>query len=320
MFGFRYLKVPPTTYAMLYRDGVVRREGSGTAFLYFAPRSTVVAVPIGSTDVPFMFGETTADFQAVTVQGSLTYRVAEPRRLAAMLDFSLRGASYATDDPKKLPVRLAQAAQTALRGEIQSRPLKAALAEADAIAARAKEALAGADALAALGVEILDFSILAIRPVPETAKALEAEAREKLLREADDALYSRRHNAVDQERRIKENELATEVAVETKRREIGETKLAADIALEEGRRALVAVEAENNRTRADAQAYAVESALKPIKELDPRALQILAAASTDPRLVVAQAFQELAANAAKVGNLNISPDLLESLLNPSKRD
>jgi hypothetical protein len=34
----------------------------------------------------------------------------------------------------------------------------------------------------------------------------------------------------------------------------------------------------------------------------------------DPRLLVAMAFQDIAANAAKVGNLNISPDLLETLL------
>ena len=59
----------------------------------------------------------------------------------------------------------------------------------------------------ALGVELLGFSILAIKPVPETSRALEAEARERMLREADDAIYSRRNNAVMQERVIRENEL-----------------------------------------------------------------------------------------------------------------
>ena len=94
-------------------------------------------------------------------------------------------------------------------------------------------------ALQALGVELLGFSVLAIKPVPETSKALEAEARERLLRDADDAIYNRRNNAVEQERKIRENELNTEVAVETKQREIEETKLAGLIALEERRRQLV---------------------------------------------------------------------------------
>ena len=73
-------------------------------------------------------------------------------------------------------------------------------------------------------------------------------------------------------------------------------------------------EAENSRTRADAQAYAVKATLEPLGQLDPKALQVLAARSVDPRLMVAMAFQEIAANATKVGNLNISPDLLETLL------
>ena len=150
--------------------------------------------------------------------------------------------------------------------------------------------------------------------MPETAKALEAEARERLLREADDAIYSRRNNAVEQERTIRENELNTEVAVQAKQREIEETRLAGQIALEQERRQLVTTEAENSKTRADAQAYAVEATIKPLAALDPKSLQVLAARSVDPRLLVAMAFQEIAANATKVGNLNISPELLDSLL------
>ncbi|HZT82526.1 MAG TPA: SPFH domain-containing protein [Gemmataceae bacterium] len=315
MFGFRYIKVPPTTFVLQFAGGRVVREGTGLSFFYFAPSSTLVAVPVASTDVPFIFNETTGDFQAVTVQGHLTYRVNDPRRLAELLDFSLLpGGGYATDDPEKLPLRITHAAQTATRAEVQSRPLRAVLVEADAIAGRVLAALVASPALAALGVEVLGFSILAIKPQPETARALEAEAREKLLREADDAVYSRRNNAVEQERVIRENELNTEVAVQAKQREIEETRLRGQIALEEQRRQLVATEAENSKTRADAQAYAVEATLKPLTSLDPKALQVLAARSVDPRLLVAMAFQEIAANATKVGNLNISPELLETLL------
>src|ERR1700674_536970 len=117
-----------------------------------------------------------------------------------------------------------------MRAEVQGRPLRAALVEAAAIARHVQTALMEAPALAALGVELLSFSILAIKPVPETSKALEAEARERLLREADDAIYARRNNAVEKERTIRENELNTEVAVQTKQRQIEETRLAGQIA------------------------------------------------------------------------------------------
>src|SRR5262249_8652827 len=159
---------------------------TGLSFFYFSPRSTLAGVPVGSTDVPFIFNETTADFQAVTVQGHLTFRVTEPRKLAGLLDYSLQpGGGYATEDPDKLPLRITHAPQTATRAEVRARPLRSLLVEADVVGQRVLAGLAASPALEALGVAILGFSILAIKPVPETAKALEAEARERLLREAD---------------------------------------------------------------------------------------------------------------------------------------
>ena len=319
MFGIRYYKAPPTTFVLHYAGSRVKREGAGLSFYYFAPWTTLVAVPIHSTDVPFIFNGVTSDFQNVSIQGHLTFRVQDPKRLASLLDYSLKpNGDYASDDPSKLQARITNAAQNAVRGEIQSRPLRSALLEADAVSRRVAETLANEGGLKALGVEVLSFSVLAIKPQPETAKALEAEARERLLRESDDAIYNRRNNAVEQERMIRENELNTEVAVEAKQRQIEETKLAGRIALEEQRKQLVEMEAANSRTRADAEAYLVRATIEPLTSLDPKALQVLAARNVDPRLMVAMAFQELATNAAKVGNLNISPELLDTLLKTKK--
>jgi hypothetical protein len=40
----------------------------------------------------------------------------------------------------------------------------------------------------------------------------------------------------------------------------------------------------------------------------------LSAHGGDPKMMIAMAFQEMASNAQKIGELNISPDLLRSLL------
>jgi hypothetical protein len=40
------------------------------------------------------------------------------------------------------------------------------------------------------------------------------------------------------------------------------------------------------------------------------------ASGTDPRTMIALAFRELAENAAKIGEVNVSPDLLKTLLAP----
>jgi len=58
MFGIKFIKVQPTTYLLHYRGGQVVREGLGLSFFYYAPTTSLVAVPVASADVPFIFQET----------------------------------------------------------------------------------------------------------------------------------------------------------------------------------------------------------------------------------------------------------------------
>src|ERR1051326_8943442 len=89
MLGIRFIKVQPATYLLQYRRGNIVREGVGLAFFYYAPTTSLVAIPVGSVDSPFIFQETTGDFQSVTIQGQVTYRITDPKRLASLLNFTL---------------------------------------------------------------------------------------------------------------------------------------------------------------------------------------------------------------------------------------
>lgn len=313
-----YMKASPTTYVLHYRDGRLRREGPGLAFWYLQPASTIVAVPLASRDVPFVFNEVTADFQAVTIQGQLTYRVADPRRLAELLDFSIRpGGAYVSEDPEKVPERLVQTAQILARGVVQARTLREVLVDSEPLVSTVLPLLRTSEVVRMLGLEILGLSVLALKPTPEIARALEAEAREALQRESDEAIYARRNAAVEQERRIRESELNTEIAVQEKQRQIRETQMAAEIAVEQRRAELIERRSENERKDADTRAYALRATLEPVRELDWRTLMALGASGSDPKLMIALAFRELAENAAKIGEVNVSPDLLRSLLAPA---
>lgn len=53
--------------------------------------------------------------------------------------------------------------------------------------------------------------------MPEVAKALEADYQQEVLRRADEAIFARRAAAVEKERKIKENELNTDIALEQQR-------------------------------------------------------------------------------------------------------
>ena len=310
-----YLKASPTTWVMQFKDGRLKREGAGLSFFYWLPTTTLVQVPLASADVPFAFNEITADFQAVTVQGQLTYRVTEPTKLAALLDYTTNAVgAYRADDPKKLPERLVNTAQVLTRAATQVMTLREALVSSDRIERQVVGALNQAPVVTSLGIEVLAVSILSIRPTPEMARALEAEAREALQRKADEAIYDRRNAAVEGERRIKESELATDVMVEEKKRNIRERQMAADVAIETERAKLISAKVENDRMAADAQSYALDATLRPLRTLDWKMLQALAAGGGDPGVMIGIAFRELAENAQKIGELNISPDLLRTLL------
>jgi hypothetical protein len=334
MLGVKFIKAQPTTYLLQYRGGAVVREGLGLSFFYYSPAASLVAVPLASVDIPFIFQETTADFQAMTIQGQVTYRVSDPKRLAAMLNFTLGpdGHRYASEDPDKLPERVIHVINVLARAELQKLPLREAIRASDELVKAVKTGLVASAEITALGLEVLGLSILAIKPTPETARALEAESRETLFREADEAVYARRNSAVEQERTIKENELNTEIAVENKKRQIRETQMEAEravqekkhiqqkealeasIGLENRRKNLVALAAENSRAEADARAYGVSTTMKALGSADAKVLQSLATTGMKPEQLIAFAFQELAANADKIGQLNISPDLLRELM------
>ncbi|AKQ63428.1 hypothetical protein A176_000340 [Myxococcus hansupus] len=313
-----YMKAAPTTYVMQFEGGKVVREGAGLSFFYWKPSATLVSVPLSSADVPFVFNEVTRDFQAVTLQGQLTWRVTDPRRLSSLLDYSLGATGrYRSEDPEKLEERLVQVAQVRARTVVQGLTLREVLVRSDAIEAQVLAALAEAEPVKALGVEVMAFSLLSVKPSPEMARALEAEAREALQRGADEAIYARRNAAVEQERRIKESELATELAVEARQRQIREAKMAADIAVEEQRAELMTRWGENERQAADARAYALEKTLAPVRGVDWKTLMATSASGGDPALNIALAFREMAENAQRIGELNVSPDLLRSLVGAS---
>ena len=336
MIGIKFIKVQPTTYLLQYRGGKIVREGLGLSFFYYGPTTSLVAVPVASTDTPFIFQETTADFQAVTIQGQVTYRISEPKRLAALLNYTLEkdGDTYVSEDPEKLPERVIHVINVIARAELQKLPLREAIRASDTLVQAVKARLVAAEEITSLGLEVLGLSILAIKPTPETARALEAETREQLFREADEAVYARRNSAVEQERAIKENELNTEIAVENKKRQIRETQmeaertvqekkhlvqkeaLEANIGMEDRRKSLVALAAENAKAEAGARAYGVSSTMKALGSADAKILQALATTGMKPEQLIAFAFQELAGRADKIGQLNISPDLLRELLAP----
>lgn len=337
MFGFNYIKTQPTQYVVAYKNGKIIKQGSGLSMLCYTPTTTVAVIPLSSKNDDFIFGLNCADFQKVTIQGQVSYRISEPVKTSSLLNFALKSDNrgYVSDEPEKLKVKVIQLVESLTKNTVQKLNLREALLASGDLSASISTQLSQHPEISALGLTIVSVSILAVKPEPETAKALEAEARESILKIADDAIFLRRNAAVENERAIRENELDTEIAVEQKRRniretqmeaeasiqvkqqQINQTKLRADIDLEEQRKEYIACKANNIKTMAEAEAYRMAAIVEALRIADPKVIQVLAASGMQPAQLIAQAFTGIADKAEKIGQLNLSPDLLQTLLNQS---
>ena len=70
MLGLKFIKSNPTTHLIAFKGGRIVRQGAGLSLFYYGPTTSLVAVPIQSREVPFIFEKVTSDFQTVTVQGA----------------------------------------------------------------------------------------------------------------------------------------------------------------------------------------------------------------------------------------------------------
>ncbi|HTA64660.1 MAG TPA: SPFH domain-containing protein [Xanthomonadaceae bacterium] len=332
MFGFNYFKASPSQYVLQFHNGQIVREGAGLSFFYFAPSASLVSIPLAAVEAPFMFEETTRDFQAVSLQGQVSYRIAQPRQLAQQQDFTVTSAgAYVSEDPKKLPVRVLNLVKTQFRTLLQGLDLQQVLSGSEQLARAAHKGLAESPALKALGIEIGDLGLMAVKPNPETTRALEAPMREQILRQSDDATYARRNAAIEQERTVKENELRSELIVEQKKRQVRETQVESErvilekkqqiqmqdlrgkVELEKDNGELVQLRCDNQRQEADAKAYDLKAIIDVLRGMDARSLQALLVGQASPETLMALGFQSLADNAAKIGEFNFSPDLLRQI-------
>jgi len=285
MLGIAFFKGQPTDYIIKYVGGRVTKEGLGRAFYYLTRNTQIVVVPTSTQDANFVFNELTNNFQSVTLQGQFTYRIVAPAQAAAQLNFAYdpRRQTYAAKDPESLPGRIANIIQMETRRELARLTLEETLRQSQEIAGATLARIHDQGLLQTLGVELTSLYFLAAKPTPEIARALEAQYRETLLRQADEAIYARRGAAVAEERKIKESERATEIA------------------LEEQRRALIALEGDNALREAEYQAQAAEKTLAVYRAMDPRS-------------ILALALKEMGENAERIGSLNITTETLASLL------
>ena len=113
-FGIvRHLRAEPTSHIIKYKKGRVHRSERGVALWFLPMSSSLAEVPVDDRELSFLFHGRSSDFQDVTTQGIITYRVAQPETTAERIDFSidLRTGVHLKQPLEKLALFLNELAQ-----------------------------------------------------------------------------------------------------------------------------------------------------------------------------------------------------------------
>ena len=260
--GFvRHLRSDASAYVLHWRRAQLTREGRGLSFLFLPHAASIAEIPVDDREMPLVFHGRSLDFQDVAVQGVLTYRVADPRTLAARVDFTvdLATGGYQREPLERLALLFAQLAEQHSAGWVSRTPIREVLADGpQRIRAAIAEGLASDGALPAMGLEVVSVRVSSVRPAPDLAKALEAPTRESIQQAADEAAFSRRALAVEKERAIQENELKNRIELARRQEELilQQGRNARTEAGEEAEAQRIAAEAKAARGRVEAEAAA----------------------------------------------------------------
>ena len=139
-----YFKGTPEYHILRFKNGKIREQGRGISFWYGTFGTTIAMVPVTSLDNPFIFTETTANFQDLAIQGSVSYRIVDPLKAAEGFDFSakLSRSDVVGDGREKIAERLVLAIQSRARAMVSSMTLEQALAEVTKLGGNLAELLA----------------------------------------------------------------------------------------------------------------------------------------------------------------------------------
>lgn len=283
---FTHLRSEPNAHIIRYRNGKQVASGKGLAFWFVPLGSGLAEIPTDDRELQFMFHARSSDFQLVTIQGDLIYRVTDAERLAGRIDFSIdiRHGTHRKEPLEQLAGLFTGTAQQYATHYLASREVRELVTASPEALQRAIDAGFSSDPVFNdMGLMLVSLRIREIKPSVELEKALQTPTRESIQQDADEATFKRRAMAVDKESAIAENELQNRIELA-----IREEQLITQHGSNERRRVEEEAAAEETVVRAriereilDAQGQTERNTLHA--EAESRQLAIRARAENDTR-------------------------------------
>ncbi len=314
-----HLRSSATAHVLHLRRGQVSHSGTGQSFWCRPMTSVLSEVPVDDREVPVLFRGRTIDFQLVTVQGTLTFRLTDPALAAARIDFSIDPAAgrWRGTPLEQVSSLLTESAQQQALDLLSRMPLNEAMAHGlGAVREAVSGGLARDPRLAETGIVVIGVRITSIRPEPEVEKAMQTPMREQVQQEADRATYERRAVAVERERAISENELVNQIELSRREEQLVAQRgtNARREAEEAAAAAAVRTASEADRTQRLGEADALARRSRGAADAAAETALVAAYRDLPVPVLMTLAAKDLAANLPQVQNLTLTPDLVSSAL------
>jgi regulator of protease activity HflC (stomatin/prohibitin superfamily) len=304
---------------LYWKGGALLRSGRGLSFFFRALSANIAEVPLDDRDLTFLFHGRTADFQDVTVQGVVTYRVSNAEAVANRIDFSLdlRTGAYLRTPLDQIADRLTQLAQQYVVGLVVTTTLADLLKDGvQRLRAAISEGFAAETALADMGLAIVSVRVSTVQPDAEMDKALQTPTRERIQQSADEATFARRALAVEKERAIAENELQNRIELARRTAQLVDQEGANTRRQAEEAAAAAKIAAEALAERSNLETTSKATAVRAIEgeRLAIEKERVAAYGAVSPAVLTALAAREFAGRIGKIEHVNLSPDALSPFL------
>ena len=258
---FKHLRSESNMHIRRFRSGRLVSSGKGLAFWFLPMGTSIAELPTDDRELQFIFQGRTRDFQQVTVQGEIIYRVTDPDCLAERIYFSidLDSGLHRNQPLEQLSTLFTSSAQKHAVRYIASKEIQTLIVDGpENIQKSIEQGIAAENVFTEMGLDLVSIGIKDIKPVAELEKAMQTPTRERIQQNADEATFQRRAQAVEKERAIAENELQNQIEL---------------AAREEN---LISQQGTNERRRVEEHAIAEETTVKSRIEREYMQAQSLA--------------------------------------------
>lgn len=306
------LRADVSYYIQHFKKGKLRLAGRGLSFWFLPSGASITETPMDDRELPFLVKAQSADFQDLTSQGTILWRVSDPEKLSDRIDFTidLKSGHYVASPVQQIANVLVGLVQQFTAQYLRTQDVRSLLQGGPVpVQAQVVQDLEAGQKLVGMGLELIDLTFSSLRPSAELERALQTPTFEALQQKADEATFERRAMAVEKERAIAENTMQNEIELVAQKRSLIEKE-------DSNAKLRALADAETSRISAESRAENIKLLEDAKVSSEKDRMEVFA--SLDPSIVLALAAREFASKLSKIDTLNVTPDMLSNLMEQIK--